>query len=276
MPICPKCKNEYVEGIKECADCGCALVEALEETERGPVIFGEELQMRRLADFLEYNGLNSAQITEADESGQCELSVSVEEEHQAKKAIAVFLTEEAKKAKELAGDEEEEAAEPKPQTSGVYHNSEEKSKEFRSSAVVLLFVGSVGLAACIAILLDVLPIHLTGISKYMSTGVMGALFFIFIVMGVSSLKSSKRLEKEAVSENMLTEELKAWCRENLTAETIAAKIPEADIGEGELYFKRIAVMRDKITGQFMNLEESYLDNFIEELYPAIFEREADE
>ena len=30
---CPKCKNEYVNGITTCADCNCALVESLEEYE---------------------------------------------------------------------------------------------------------------------------------------------------------------------------------------------------------------------------------------------------
>lgn len=275
MPICPKCKNEYVDGITQCADCGCALVEAQEETERRPVIFGEEAQMQKLADFLQYNGLVSAEITEADEAGQCELSVSMEEEQQAQKAVAVFLREEAKNTEEAADGEEGAEPESDVQTSGVYHNSAEKSKEFRSSAIVLLFVGGIGLAVCIAILLDILPLHLAGISKYMSTGVMGALFFIFIVMGVLSFKSSRKLEKEAVSENRLTEELKSWCRDNLTAAAIASAIPEGDIGEEELYFKRVAVMRDKITGQFMNLEESYLDNFIEELYPLIFEQNTD-
>ena len=31
MAWCPKCENEYVEGIKVCADCGTELVENLEE-----------------------------------------------------------------------------------------------------------------------------------------------------------------------------------------------------------------------------------------------------
>ena len=29
MPWCPKCKNEYIEGITTCADCGVELVEEL-------------------------------------------------------------------------------------------------------------------------------------------------------------------------------------------------------------------------------------------------------
>lgn len=32
MPWCPNCKNEYVEGIEVCADCGCALVDSLPDS----------------------------------------------------------------------------------------------------------------------------------------------------------------------------------------------------------------------------------------------------
>ena len=47
MPWRPTCKNEYVEGIKVCADCGCELVDSLEE-EKTAVIFGDRAQMENL------------------------------------------------------------------------------------------------------------------------------------------------------------------------------------------------------------------------------------
>ena len=60
MPWCPKCRNEYVEGIKVCADCGVDLVEMLEEGKGSPLIFGDRGQMERLKDFLTYNNSNFA------------------------------------------------------------------------------------------------------------------------------------------------------------------------------------------------------------------------
>ena len=33
MPVCPKCRNEYLEGVVECPDCGVALVDRLDRPE---------------------------------------------------------------------------------------------------------------------------------------------------------------------------------------------------------------------------------------------------
>ena len=52
MPWCPKCRNEYVEGMEVCVDCGSPLVESLEETKSNPLIFGDKEQMEKLENSL--------------------------------------------------------------------------------------------------------------------------------------------------------------------------------------------------------------------------------
>ena len=42
MPWCPKCRNEYREGIAVCAECGVELVDSLEECGKQAFIFGEK------------------------------------------------------------------------------------------------------------------------------------------------------------------------------------------------------------------------------------------
>ena len=52
MAWCPKCKNEYREGITVCPDCGEALVSEEELTDWVSVLFGEQDEMEKLKDFL--------------------------------------------------------------------------------------------------------------------------------------------------------------------------------------------------------------------------------
>ena len=59
MPWCPKCKNEYVEGVKTCTDCGCELIDSLDELEKEGLIFGSEEEMEELLAFFSCNGLKS-------------------------------------------------------------------------------------------------------------------------------------------------------------------------------------------------------------------------
>ena len=164
MPWCPKCRNEYVEGIKVCADCGVDLVEMLEEGKGSPLIFGDRGQMERLKDFLTYNKLKSAALSEDKEEGVFELYVSDEERQKAALAVRVFLQQEMEKESgnkpsieergmdagdggmplesademdhETQGRGQEEAdggKAPSVQYKGVYQNSAQKAEENRSS-----------------------------------------------------------------------------------------------------------------------------------------------
>lgn len=49
MPWCPKCKNEYQDGIHICSDCGCELVDELLELEE--VADGSLEEMEELSCF---------------------------------------------------------------------------------------------------------------------------------------------------------------------------------------------------------------------------------
>ena len=46
MPFCPNCRTEYIPGIRQCADCGDALVDQLPEEDQG-----EAFQLVRLHSF---------------------------------------------------------------------------------------------------------------------------------------------------------------------------------------------------------------------------------
>jgi hypothetical protein len=153
----------------------------------------------------------------------------------------------------------------------VYQDKKTKAEDFKSSAYTLLLVGIIGIIALILINLGVLPIKFLNVN-IMTTIVMGALFIIFIVIGISSFKSFKQYEKEAVDEDNLTNRIKSWVNENVTAEYIRENVYFDEATPDEMkYFKYIELLKTKITDEFGSVNASYLDAICEEIYAELFE-----
>ena len=70
-------------------------------------------------------------------------------------------------------------------------DSAERAEENRSSAWTLTLVGGIGLIVIVLNLLNVIHLPIYGFSKYMVSGLMGALFIIFIIAGIISIKKTK-------------------------------------------------------------------------------------
>jgi transcription initiation factor TFIIIB Brf1 subunit/transcription initiation factor TFIIB len=244
---CPKCRTEYRDGVKVCADCGTPLVESLEEYDRE--------QTRKAAEE-ESSRLSRLQDGESASYG------------------------------ETASDEGEiisAGTDPLPsQRHAVYKSSSEMAEENRSSAAALLIVGTAGLVFILLLYfgkISFLPI--TGPNRYFVCGVLGAMFVLFLVMGCVSWKSVKRLREKAVSEHSIEEEIRRWCGQNLTRQMIEAAVQEhqssSDASDqteqetGEAYFARTAVIRSRISRQFVGLGDDFLDHFTEEYYASLYD-----
>lgn len=159
MPWCPKCKNEYREGIRVCADCGCELISDEEAADRVPVLFGEQEEIENLKRFLEYSHIASSRVDFAEDENVYELSVAMEDKEEALKLAQVFVLQEAeRKAAEALEEDWQEPEEKKPKApASVYESNEEKAKENKSSAIVLLVTGGAGLIFLILCSTGVLP-----------------------------------------------------------------------------------------------------------------------
>lgn len=187
-------------------------------------------------------------------------------------------SEENPEAEEMADDirlseTEKSADHEEPKSDSIYRDSAEKAEDNRSSAWTLLLVGGVGLVAMILGMTGLLPIYLTGTNKYMVYGIMSALFLLFIVMGVISMKNSKIFAKKAESENTLHETLVKWCRDSLNPQTIDAELHlTEDMSEEILYFKRFEKLKEMLNHQFVNLDQAFLDHFIDEEYDSVFHK----
>ncbi len=236
MPWCPKCKTEYREGILICADCGTELVEELAKNEENT------------------NSFDTALTMFPKESQEGFFAESLEEDR--------VLEDTKTQAKTRRMHLEE--------SYGVYEESSKKAEEFKSGAFSLLLVGTIGLVCVILIFFDKIPLSMNLFSKYLILGVMGTLFLLFILMGLLSIKSYKTFKIKATEENNLTDNLSNWCRENISRDIIDTDCKEEC--EEEKYFRRTEKMKEMISHKFMNLDAAFLDSFVDDIYPEIFEK----
>lgn len=233
MPWCPKCKTEYREGFTVCADCGSELVSELPVEKQNTSFWGVEPEER---------------------SAEEQVRESMQDSEQ-----AADLLEMAKEVQEQQG--------PR-YAAGMYQDSSERASDNRSSGWMLLIFGIVGLAVVILGVLGVLPVGFG--NKYLYCGVMGAVFILFVVAGVVSMKNAKFFDKKAESENSLKSTLLEWCRDNLDASEIDSKVGGSD-GTEVQYFKRMSYIKAKLNHQFVNLDQGFLDRLLDDsIYDMVF------
>lgn len=241
MPWCPKCKSEYREGITECADCKVPLMDELPPESENP--YSEEAEMKQMQQWV----LEPTEES-ADENAEAEKEVDVNTKIRNARMAAVS------------------------NPVRVYQDKKSKAEDFKSSAYTLVIGGTLGLVALILLELGVFPFSLAAPGKYITYLVMGAMFIMFIVMGFSSFKSSKKYANEAKTEDDLTSRIKTWTLENVTKESIMKKAAlPAEMPDEVKYFKYFELLKNAIKAEFGNMNASYLESLCEELYGEIFE-----
>lgn len=155
-----------------------------------------------------------------------------------------------------------------------YQNSAAKAEDNKSSAYILLFMGVAGFIFVFLVFMGIIPFYQNdSTTRYLVCGVMGAMFVLFIVFGIVSMRNSRILLVKAKSEDSLLSELTKWCENNLSVEMIDAGLFEDEVGEEQKYFMRTDRMRTIISDKFMNLDEAFLEHFVDEYYQRLFEEE---
>ena len=178
----------------------------------------------------------------------------------------------------IAAEQEEQQAEDgvkdEPVVYHAYRNSAAKAEDNRTSAYTLFFVGILGFILVVLVFTGAIPVFQSAeTTRYFVCGIMGALFVLFIVFGVVSMRDSKILLVQAQSEDSLLSELTKWCGENMTAEKIDVGLFEEEMSDEQKYFKRTDKMKAIINDKFLNLDQGLLEHFVDEYYQGLFESE---
>ena len=152
----------------------------------------------------------------------------------------------------------------------VYVSKESKKEETKSTAYSFLLVSVFGFIALILFATGALPVHVADYIKIMLCIVMGVMLLIFFVIGIVSLRQLKTLGTQAEKENDLSSEIISWFTSTYSAKDIDESMDE-EVFDQDLYFKRYEIMTRFLSKQYPDLEETFLDHLVEELYGNLFE-----
>lgn len=155
----------------------------------------------------------------------------------------------------------------------TYVKRENKYQDTKDSAVALTVVGLLGIIALILVFTGVIKLPFTVESMIICYIVFILIFGIFLIVGLSSFKRAKILKEEAIEENELTETINTMIMDNFGNGKLRF---EDDMDETELYFARIQALKDAVESEFGELDESYVDLIIDEIYNEIFPEDASE
>lgn len=285
MPWCPKCRNEYVEGVTTCIDCGVELVDELpEETNPEAPVSLYQIKDEQTGDkfvaFLRYGGLQTAGLL-PEEDGTYQLVVAEFEREAAEKMFAEISSGSGDEP-ELSMDEQdvsdllaaiekqldeleaEEASamfsELRTEASSVYVKKKDKYTDLKFSGISFIVFGILGFGLLALNVLDIINLF----NKF-STLIMALVFVIFIGVGVTSLLRARRLKNIVSEEEKTTDRVLDWVDKNITDERIAALF-DAELSEEDNYFQVHSELCRIVSEEFPLFSKSYIDQLMDERY----------
>ena len=282
MPWCPKCKNEYIEGITTCTDCGVDLVDELpKETDPGaPVILcrlDTEETAEKFLTYLRYGGLKTVTVRPAeDREAGADLIIAAFEQDAAINMFAQLDTVEEDITeinfsdllpaveKKLAELEAEEAShmfsDLRTEASSVYVKKKDKYTDLKFSGISFLVFGFIGAAVVIANQLE----YINFFNEF-SVLIMAVVFVIFIAVGISSLIRARKLKHIVSEEEKVSNEVISWIQSNINDEVIADLV-DPELSEEDNYFAVHEKLCNMVMEQFPFFNKAYAEELMDEQY----------
>ncbi|MDY3909176.1 MAG: hypothetical protein SOZ48_05530 [Eubacterium sp.] len=290
MAWCPKCRNEYVEGITTCADCGVELVAELpEETAPdAPVVLCHVNDVEngsKFVAYLNYGNIQTAGLLQTGETEEDGYDVVVAEfereaaeqlfsgfdsvEELAKSDISELIPDIEKQLEELKNEEANHMfSDLRTESSTVYVKKKDKYNDLKFSGISFIVFGILGGGLLIANV-----IGLINIFNQFSSFIMALVFIIFIGIGISSLIRAGKLKSIVSEEEKVTNEVLDWMEENITDEHIASLIDE-NLSEEDNYFQVHGILCEELSGQFAFLNKGYVEQLMDDRYNRYCEETA--
>ena len=224
------------------------------------LLFDTEENIQQVVEYLKEKNITDLSYSFNEEKDLFGLEVSNDQYEQAKELLLDFLHNEL----------EEEDDNEIYSSNKTFVKSKDKYEDAYSSALILIFVGSLVLIIAILEITGVLDFRLADQVKWLFYTVMFGMFIAFSTIGIFSLKSAKSIKKEIYEEEEFTTTAKTWFSNTYSTDDVDANIAD-DITDELKYYQRFEFMKQQITREYGDLDESYLDLLIEEIYQDLYE-----
>ena len=279
MAWCPKCRNEYVEGVTTCAECGIELVEELPEEidSETPVVLMEvesEPFAEKIFEYLQYCDIGTAAIfPPSDETDKYQLVVAEFEKEEAENMLLSKNPDELSawiddKLSEIENEQAQEMfSDLRTEASSVYVKKKDKYADLKFSGVSFLIFGVVGLAMVILNFMDVIQ----WMNEF-SMVIMGVVFVLFLIVGVVSLVRARTLRDIVSEEEKITDEVMSWIDENITDEVIE-NLMDPNLSQEDNYFSVHGQLCRMVTEKFPFFSANYADELMDERYSDYCDKE---
>lgn len=286
MAWCPKCRNEYVEGITNCPDCNMDLVDELpaEPIDSLPVVLchvTDEQVGAKFVLYLQYNGLQTAGLMPVKENDdeyenglyvvvapfEQEIAEKVFEgfdsvEELANTDISALIPELEQQLDELQDEEANQMlSELRTEQSTVYVKKKDKYTDLKFSGISFIVFSILGFGLLAMNILGYIEMF----NNQFSSFIMAIVFIIFLIVGITSLLRAKKMKNIVSQEEKMSDDVLIWLEENITDEWLDELYDDAQSDENN-YFTIHSQMCQKTAEHFPLINKDYIDQLMDERY----------
>ena len=303
MPWCPVCKNEYREGIAECAECKVPLVDDLSECSEyanSVELFSIEKEsfVEKFVKYLEYSGITSAEIKFNEENELYYVYISENDYEMAAKHLKIFAM--AERENEMYGEcvdedsfeETDEFAESDENEDSEEFSDEEFSDDAFDDAEDISFFErheddepapaefvrkseqysdyKFSAYSCMIVGIAGLAftiLNMMGIIELITVAfsqwVMLIVFALFFAGGIWMYLKSNSIQTLIADEDSSINEINEWLVANITAESYEA-FADADTPSEINYLDYTNHVKEKAFDTFPEMNPSMIDSLVDE------------
>lgn len=284
---CPKCRNEYINGVTTCVDCGCDLVEELPEEidENEPVAIGSlanEETASKLVGYLNRAGLLSCAVRPQPENEEGEIpaydiivagkelvyihqlfdGLSEDADDEEPLDLELLLPKFEEKYAEIQDEEANKLlSDLRTEASTVYVNKKDTYSDFKFSGISFIVFAVIGYLFALLNAFGVLTIFNT-----FSVIVLTIVFTIFMIIGISSIHKAHSIKTLVSEEENVLEEVENYIAEHFTDDYFSALPADESLSDEENFLMITDRLKEELARVFPLFSRGYIDQLVDERY----------